>query len=57
MELDHLREGKFQEERMVCELTIVQQQIERAACIVQAAQDVWKVGTPMSWFLFRLDEV
>ena len=34
-ELDHLREGKFQEERMVCELQIVQQQIERAACIVR----------------------
>jgi C4-dicarboxylate-specific signal transduction histidine kinase len=33
-ELDHLRDGDFQEERMVCELQLVQEQIERAACIV-----------------------
>lgn len=33
-ELDHLRNGEFQEEKMVCELQLVQQQIARAACIV-----------------------
>jgi PAS domain S-box-containing protein len=33
-ELDHLRDGEFQKDRMVGELQLVQQQIERAACIV-----------------------
>jgi PAS domain S-box-containing protein len=33
-ELEHLRDGEFQHERLVCELELVQQQIERAACIV-----------------------
>jgi PAS domain S-box-containing protein len=33
-ELDHIRDGGFQKERMVCELQLVQQQIERAASIV-----------------------
>lgn len=33
-QLDHLRAGEFQQERMVYELQLVEQQIQRAACIV-----------------------
>lgn len=33
-ELDHLRDGEFKKDRMVYDLQLVQQQIARAACIV-----------------------